>query len=120
MARILIVDDDIAMLEFLSKALDNAGHNVVTKDNGRDALDLIKADQNFDLILSDVIMPGMDGIELSSEVAKLLPSLKIMFITGFSAVALGTKNPAQMGQAVMSKPFHLNELVKRVDEILSE
>jgi len=120
MARILIVDDDEMMLDFLAKALSKSGHDVTTRNNGKDALDLLQTDSSFDLILSDIIMPGIDGIELSNEAAKLLPKLKIMFITGFSAVALGNKNPAKTGKPVISKPFHLNDLVKRVDQMLAD
>lgn len=120
MARILIVDDDVSMLSFLSIALKKSGHDVIAKENGQEALDILTEDHNFDLILSDVIMPGMDGIELSQKVAKILPKLKIMFITGFSAVALGDKDPHQTGKAVMSKPLHLGELVASVNEILTD
>lgn len=120
MGHILIVDDDEAMLETISRALRNSGHDVITSPNGAQALELLQSDQKFDLILSDVIMPGIDGIELSQEAAKILPNLKIMFITGFSAVALGSKNPHKTGKTVMSKPFHLNELVSRVNEMLAE
>lgn len=120
MGHILIVDDDMAMLETISKALRNSGHGVVTSPNGIEALNILQSDQKFDLILSDVIMPGIDGIELSQEAAKILPSLKIMFITGFSAVALGAKNPHKTGKTVINKPFHLNELVSRVNEMLAE
>lgn len=118
MAHILIVDDDPAMLSFLSNALEKAGHTVTIKENGQDALDILQSDQDFDLILSDVIMPGIDGIELSKEAARLLPDLKIMFITGFSAVALGDKNPEKTGKDVISKPFHLSELLIRIEEML--
>lgn len=120
MGHILIVDDDKAMLETLATALRNSGHEVVTSPNGLEALEILQSDKKFDLILSDVIMPGIDGIELSQEAAKILPSLKIMFITGFSAVALGTKNPHKTGKAVMNKPFHLNELVSNVNQMLAE
>ncbi len=120
MAKILIVDDDVGMLDFLSKALTHSGHDVTTKDNGKEALELLQSKIKFDLILSDVIMPGIDGVELSKEAAKILPDLKIMFITGFSAVALGDKNPAKTGRPVMSKPFHLNDLVAQVEQILAD
>lgn len=120
MARILIVDDDVSMLSFLSAALKKSGHDVTTEENGEQALNILMKDPDFDLILSDVIMPGMDGIELTQKAAKLLPKLKIMFITGFSAVALGEKNPHKTGNQVISKPFHLGDLVERVNEMLAK
>ena len=120
MADILIVDDDLVMLSFLSSALKKAGHQITTRDNGLDALTRLRAGPSFDLLLSDIIMPGMDGIELSREASKLYPDLKIMFITGFSAVSLGDKNPENAGKDVMTKPFHLKELVIRVEQILAD
>ena len=120
MAKILIVDDDPSMLSFLSKALENAGHNIIAHDNGQDALDTLINMSDFDLLLSDVVMPGMDGIELSKKAVEHLPDLKIMFITGFSASLISGPKTANMSNKVIPKPFHLNDLVARVEKILQE
>jgi two-component system cell cycle response regulator CpdR len=119
MANILIVDDDPAMLGFLEQALDKAGHGIMKAENGLEALRLLEENENVDLLLCDVVMPGMDGIELSKRAHQMLPHIRVMFMTGFSAVALGPKNPEKTGNEVMSKPFHLKDLLGRVEEILA-
>ena len=120
MARILVAEDDRSLLSFLQMALEKAGHQVTTADNGSDALLILqKSSNNFDLLLSDIIMPGIDGIELSQRAVQLCPDLKVMFITGFSAVSVG-QNAAQLSQAkILSKPFHLNDLVANVETLLA-
>ncbi|PZP54521.1 MAG: response regulator [Micavibrio aeruginosavorus] len=122
MAHILLAEDDDSMRQFLELALGKAGHKVTPCSNGLEALDLVKQQgANFDMLLADIVMPGMDGIELSQKAAAIYPSLKVMFITGFAAVAMGQRNAASAaaGQArILSKPFHLNDLVKQVEELL--
>ena len=118
MANILLAEDEQSMRDFLTLALTKAGHNVVAKENGLEALAELEHNQDFDLLLTDIVMPGMDGIELSQMATTACPSLKVMFITGFAAVAMGQK-PVQQGQTkVLSKPFHLNELVNQVESLL--
>jgi two-component system cell cycle response regulator CpdR len=107
------------MLAFLEKALHQAKHDVVTAEDGLTALALLKANDDFDLLLCDIIMPGMDGIELSQKAHRDYPHLKVMFMTGFSAMSLGSKNPENAGNTVLSKPFHLNDLLGRITEILA-
>ena len=117
MARILLAEDDDSMRSFLAKALKRAGHEVIDADNGLDALALL-GDQGFDLLLADVVMPGLDGIELARRAAEIDPDLKIMFITGFAAVALRADTEAPKDAKVLSKPFHLRDLVNEVEKML--
>ncbi len=120
MAHILIAEDDTSMLGFLKLALEKAGHTVIDKANGVDALNTLKkGEENFDLLLTDIVMPGMDGIELSQEATKVKPDLKVMFITGFSAVAMGRDDIDQEKEKILSKPFHLNDLVEQVETLLA-
>lgn len=121
MAHILIAEDDDSMRQFLTLALEKAGHRVTPCADG---LAAYKAAEDFggsiDLLLADIVMPGMDGIELSQRVGQLHPHIKILFITGFSAVALGANAAKNDNAKILSKPFHLNDLVKQVDEILAK
>ena len=71
-----------------------------------------------DLLLADVVMPGLDGIELARRAAKEHPGLKVMFITGFAAVALNPDSKAPKDAKVLSKPFHLRDLVNEVEKML--
>ncbi len=118
MARILLAEDDDIMRQFLAKALQRAGYDVEAFGNGLDALDAV-SNKCYDLLLADVVMPGLDGIELARRAAKEQPGLKVMFITGFAAVALKAREKTPKGTRVLSKPFHLRDLVNQVDRLLA-
>ena len=81
------------MRRFLVKALQNAGYNVASFDNGLSAYNRLR-EEPFELLLTDIVMPEMDGIELARRATELDPEIKVMFITGFAAVALNPDNKA--------------------------
>ncbi len=125
MANILLAEDDESMRKFLAMALERAGHKVTATHDGLEALaQLGIPEKPFDLLLTDIVMPGMDGIELAQKATKARPELKVMFITGFAAVAMGQKGqkdpaaPTPNTPRVLSKPFHLNDLVEQVESLL--
>lgn len=119
MATILLAEDDSALCQFLQKALVKAGHDVTSFTDGSHALEALGNGKEYDLLLTDIVMPGMDGIELAQKATSAMPALKVMFITGFAAVAMGRQNPDQNNTKVLSKPFHLKELVNQVDQLLA-
>ena len=116
--RILLAEDDEDMRRFLVKALEKAGYDVVSFGNGLEAYERIK-EEPFMLLLTDIVMPEMDGIELARKASELDPDLKIMFITGFAAVALNADSNAPKQAKVLSKPIHLRELVSEVQKMLT-
>jgi two-component system cell cycle response regulator CpdR len=116
--RILLAEDDGDMRRFLAKALQNAGFDVISFDNGRAAYDRLR-EEPFELLLTDIVMPEMDGIELARKATELDPDIKVMFITGFAAVALNPDNHAPQQAKVLSKPFHLRDLVAEVQKLLA-
>lgn len=121
MAHILIAEDDTSMRHFLSAALQKAGHTVESCADGLEALDLLESTTApFDLLLADIVMPGMDGIELSQRAARLRQGIRVMFITGFAGVAMNKGNALPNAQTILSKPFHLKELVDRVESLMKE
>ena len=103
------------MRAYLARALERAGYEVVAVDRGTAALPLIQA-ESFDLLLTDIVMPEMDGIELAQKAAMIAPAMRVMFITGFAAVALKAGKAAPSAK-VLSKPFHLRDLVAEVDRL---
>jgi two-component system cell cycle response regulator CpdR len=115
MIRILLAEDDDSMRVYLARALERTGYHVVAVDNGLAALPLLESEP-FDLLLTDIVMPEMDGIELAQKAAEIAPDIRVMFITGFAAVALkaGRKTP---DAKVLSKPFHLRDLVAVVERM---
>ena len=120
MASILLAEDDKSMCSFLTAALEKAGHAVTSTNNAIEALDKLKENKSsYNLLLTDIVMPGMDGIELSQKATELSPNLKVMFITGFAAVAVGHQDLNTEQTKLLSKPFHLNDLVEQVETLLA-
>src|SRR3546814_8363436 len=91
MPRILLAEDDESMRVYIGRALERAGYTVTSVDRGTAALPLV-ATGGFDLLLTDIVMPEMDGIELAQRAVALAPAMRVMFITGFAAVALDRKS----------------------------
>lgn len=121
MANILFAEDDSSLRGFITGALEKAGHKVRAEADGLAALDALQADgASYDLLLTDIVMPGMDGMELSTRATSLLPGLKVMFITGFAAMA--SRGAAEGGRhaRLLSKPFHLGTLVDEVAKLLAQ
>ena len=115
--NILLAEDDDDMRRFLVKALEKAGYAVQSYDNGASAYERLR-EEPFSLLLTDIVMPEMDGIELARRATELDPDLKVMFITGFAAVAQNPESDAPKNATVLSKPFHLRDLVNEVEKIL--
>ena len=115
MKRILLAEDDNDMRQFLTRALKAAGYDVVAFDNGLSAYERIR-EEPFNLLLTDIVMPEMDGIELAQKATAVAPDMRVMFITGFAAVALKAGKAAPSAK-ILSKPFHLRDLVAEVDRL---
>ncbi|AOL23240.1 cell cycle response regulator CpdR [Erythrobacter litoralis] len=116
--RILLAEDEEAMRTYLARALTNAGYEVRAVDRGTEAIPLLESER-FDLLLSDIVMPEMDGIELAQCCAEISPHTRVMFITGFAAVSLRASRE-QPEAKVLSKPFHLRDLVLEVERVFEE
>ncbi|MGC4252919.1 MAG: response regulator [Sphingobium sp.] len=115
MVRILLAEDDDSMRAYLSRALEKSGYEVVAVANGAQAVPHIDTD-SFDLLLTDIVMPEMDGIELAQHAASAAPDMRVMFITGFAAVTLRAGQAVPQAK-VLSKPFHLRDLVLEVERM---
>ena len=118
MIRILLAEDDDSLRHHLTRALQQAGYEVDAVDRGTAALPLLQS-REYDLLVSDIVMPEMDGIELAQRCAQISPYTRVMFITGFAAVALKTGGDAP-SRRVLSKPFHLKDLVLEVERFFED
>src|ERR1700749_1466359 len=116
--KILLAEDDTDMRRFLVKALQTAGYNVISFDNGLSAYQRLR-EEPFELLLTHIVMPEMDGIELGRRASELAPHIKIMFITVFAAVALNPDPAAPKAARVLPKPVHLRERVNEVQKMLA-
>jgi two-component system cell cycle response regulator CpdR len=117
MTKILLAEDDDSLRGFLSRALERAGYEVIACADGEEALTHL--DERWDLLLTDIVMPGVDGIEVARQAAARQPNMRIMFITGFAAVALSAKDQAPAGAKVLAKPVHLREIVTEVEKMMA-
>ena len=115
MIKILLAEDDSSMREYLARALERVGYSVKAVGCGTEAMPLLHS-ESFDLLLTDIVMPEMDGIELAQKAGVIDPSIRVMFITGFAAVALQSGRTAPEAK-MLSKPFHLKDLVAEVDRM---
>ena len=115
MIRILLAEDDQIMREYLTRALERSGYAVTAVDRGTAAIPLLQTER-FDLLLTDIVMPEMDGIELAQRAGEMAADMRVMFITGFAAVTLKAGKAVPHAR-VLSKPFHLRDLVLEVDRM---
>ncbi len=118
MNRILLAEDDDSLRRFLTKALERAGFEVRACPDGETAVEALD-EGPYDLLLTDIVMPGIDGIEVARVAAAREPALRIIFITGFAAVALSAGERAPTGSKVLAKPVHLREIVAEVERMMA-
>ena len=118
MARILVAEDDRAVQSFVARALIHKGHKVTTADDGVQALEQLGAD-SFDLLITDIVMPQLDGIALALKVTKDYPDLPILLMTGYSAERQRAHNLDELICRVITKPFTLKQICAVADEVMT-
>lgn len=120
MAALLVMEDDLTMRAMLVDALTTAGHTVVEVSNGSDGLRMIKAALP-DLVITDIVMPGKDGIETIMELRRDFPKLPIIAMSGHSPRSpLYLKTAKQLGAVkILVKPFTIEALAQAVEEALN-
>jgi DNA-binding NtrC family response regulator len=115
--RILLTEDDDSVRTFVSRALELDGHMVETACHGVEALDRLKAkDGGYDLLVTDVKMPLMDGIALAHEASGKWPGLPILLMTGFADQRERAADLAEVIRDVVTKPFTLQQIRNAVTE----
>jgi len=119
MARILIAEDDQAVQSFVCRALAHEGHGVTAVDDGLQALEAL-AEAEFDLLITDIVMPGLDGIALALKVAKDYPGLPVLLMTGYAAERDRAHNLDALVHEVVSKPFTLTDICDTIDAALEK
>lgn len=119
MARILIAEDELAVRTFVSRALEHRGHSTVGVEDGGAAVDALTSEE-FDLLLTDIVMPVMDGIALALKVSAEHPQMPILMMTGYSHERQRAHNLESLIHEVISKPFSLEDLCNMVDKALTD
>jgi two-component system cell cycle response regulator CpdR len=117
MARILVAEDERAVREFVCRALDQEGHTVTSVEDGLEALSQL-AVKEFDLLLTDIVMPGMDGIALALKVARDKPDMPILMMSGYAMERQRAHNLDALIHEVVAKPFTLRQILDAVQKVL--
>ncbi len=119
-ANILLVEDEEAVRMFAARALKDKGYNVIEAANGIDAVETVKnSEESIDLIITDVVMPGMDGPQMINEVRQILPEVKVVFISGYAEDSFRKKLNNEDNIHFLPKPFNLKDLALKVKDILN-
>lgn len=120
MARILLAEDDDSVRAFVRRALELDGHSVIAVEDGSEALETLDGDAGgFDLLVSDIKMPIMDGIALALNVARDKPDLPILLMTGYADQRERAHGLDQIVRDVVSKPFTLADIRRVVSATLA-
>src|SRR5512141_1966366 len=116
---ILVVDDEPEVRKLVGAMVGQFGYQVMTADSGEHALTLYKHHKGpIDLLITDVIAPGMSGPMLADKLTALQPGLKVMYISGYDNTHVVQKYVVEKGHVLLAKPFTLNELSDKVQEML--
>ena len=111
-STILIVDDDPAILEYAGGVLEECGYAVLTALNAASALVTLRSNDRIDLLFTDLVMPGSDGIELARRAGEEVPGLKVLFTTGYSS------DPTPIGR-LLKKPYRPHQLAGAIAAALA-
>ncbi|HUK59304.1 MAG TPA: response regulator [Stellaceae bacterium] len=118
MARILLAEDEASVAEFVARALAQLGHEVRRVPDGLAAVAAL-AGSSYDLLVSDIVMPGLDGIALALKAGKDHPAMKILLISGYAEERRRAHNLEALAHRVLAKPFTLAEICAAVSEALA-
>lgn len=119
MARILVAEDEVAVREFIRRVLELRGHEIVTVGDGAEAL--VKLNRlRFDLLLTDIGMPNMDGLELALKVARDHPELPVLMMSGYAVERRRAADLADLARGLLQKPFSMVDLAAAVEKVLAE
>lgn len=119
MARILVAEDDGAVRQLVVRIIESRGHEVTAVVDGAFALEAL-ARENFDLLVTDIVMPRLDGIALSLKLAKTHPNLPILMMTGYAMERQRAHDLEVLVHRVLSKPFTVDQFVAAMTETLAE
>jgi CheY-like chemotaxis protein len=122
MAKILVIDDDIRIRRLMNRILSAAGHSIIEANDGREGIAFAQSHQPS-LVITDILMPGMEGMETLLEIRKIMPQTKVLVVSGSASAADVQVNYLSMAEklgadAVLAKPFLPNELTEIVNKLI--
>ncbi len=117
---ILVVDDEPALLELVQETLQDLGYRVLSASNGKQALQILSEKPAINLLFSDVIMPGINGLELAKQAHQQYPDLKILLTSGYTEKAIANNNQSQFTANMLTKPYSKDDLAQRLRQVLDK
>jgi len=117
-ATILVAEDNPAVREFIVRSLTSVGHKVTAAADGQQGLDILTREK-FDVLVTDIVMPNMDGIALAMKAVRLFPDLRIVMISGYAQERMRAHNLDALVHRIIAKPFSLEEICAAVKNALS-
>lgn len=115
--RVLLVEDEESVRNVVGRLLAKLGYHVSAASDAEEALDLFDGGESFDLVVTDIVMPGLSGIEMAQILEKRYPDLRFLFISGYTSRELGIA-PAAPPEPFLPKPFTMQELSREVEKAL--
>ncbi len=116
--RLLVAEDNPAVREFIVRSLQSTGATVVDVADGQQALDVLSREK-FDALVTDIVMPNMDGIALALKAVRLYPDLRIVMISGYAQERMRAHNLDALVHRIIAKPFSLEEICEAVKDALA-
>ena len=117
-ARILVAEDNPAVREFIIRSLSSVGYKAIPVADGQQALDVL-AKEKFDVLVTDIVMPNVDGIALALKAVRLFPDLRIVMISGYAQERMRAHNLDALVHRIIAKPFSLEEICDAVKRSLA-
>ena len=116
---ILVLDDEADVRKLVAAMLTSSGYKVLTADNGDNAIKTFKkTKQGVDLLLLDVVSPGLSGPQVADKIAELQQGLRVLFMSGYDNTNVVQRYVVEKGYALLTKPFTMDQLSKKVREVL--
>lgn len=117
-ANVLVAEDNPAVREFIVRSLQSAGYNVTQAVDGQEALDVLSREK-FDVLVTDIVMPNVDGIALALKAVRLFPDLRTIMISGYAQERMRAHNLDALVYKIIAKPFSLEEICDAVKDALA-
>lgn len=117
-AHVLVAEDNPSVREFIVRCLTSVGHTVRPAADGQEALDILTKEK-FDILVTDIVMPNVDGIALAMKAVRLFPDLRIVMISGYAQERMRAHNLDALVHKIIAKPFSLEEICEAVKNALA-
>jgi hypothetical protein len=117
---ILVVDDEPDIRKLVTAMLTKSGYRVLTADSGDHAIRLFRNHPETDLLLTDVVAPGMSGPMIADRIAAMNPNIKVLFMSGYDGTQVVQRYVVESGYSLLVKPFTMEELERKVQSVLRD